>query len=215
MPPPEGTGLRARKKQQTRLAISDVATGLFIARGFDAVTIAEVADAAQVSVGTVFNYFKTKEELFFDRADEVEDAASRIVRERRPGDSAVRALRRTLDEVIRDGSGPLRARNLKAFVETVEESEALKARARLLFERAEERLAKTLIDETGAQAGDARARAVAAAIMGVLGLLAREFQAAVMRGDSAAKYRAALARLCESGFAVLEAGASDYAVRTK
>ena len=54
-------GLRERKKRQTRQYISDVATGLFMERGFDAVTVAEVADAADVSVNTVYNYFSTKE----------------------------------------------------------------------------------------------------------------------------------------------------------
>ncbi len=61
-------GLRERKKRQTRQHISDVATGLFLERGFDAVTIAEVAEAADVSVNTVYNYFPAKEDLFLDRS---------------------------------------------------------------------------------------------------------------------------------------------------
>src|SRR5689334_9757687 len=73
----------ARKKTQTRLAISNVATQLFIERGFDHVTIAEVAAAANVSVNTIFNYFANKEELFFDRGEEVAEEPSRIVRDRR------------------------------------------------------------------------------------------------------------------------------------
>src|SRR5690349_18397306 len=93
-PEPE-VGLRERKKRQTRLAISDKATRLFIERGFENVTISEVAAAADVSVATVFNYFATKEELFFDRGPEVEEAPSRIVRERHRGESAVAALRRS------------------------------------------------------------------------------------------------------------------------
>src|SRR4051794_10762590 len=60
------TGRRERKKQQTRQAISDVATTLFLERGFDAVTVAEVARAADVAVQTVFNHFPAKEDLFFD-----------------------------------------------------------------------------------------------------------------------------------------------------
>lgn len=60
-------GLRERKKWETRRRISDVATGLFFARGFDNVTIAEVAEAAGVSRMTVFNYFPRKEDLFLDR----------------------------------------------------------------------------------------------------------------------------------------------------
>ena len=59
-------GLRELKKMKTRQAIADCATGMFIKRGFDHVTVAEVAEAADVSEKTVFNYFTTKEDLFFD-----------------------------------------------------------------------------------------------------------------------------------------------------
>ena len=67
-------GLRERKKAETRQAISDVATRLFEARGFEAVTVAEIAAAANVSAKTVFNYFPAKEDLFFDAEDAVRDA---------------------------------------------------------------------------------------------------------------------------------------------
>lgn len=78
-------GLRERKKRQTRQYISDVATGLFMDRGFDAVTVAEIADAANVSVNTVYNYFPAKEDLFLDRSKGVVDRMSRWVRGRGPG----------------------------------------------------------------------------------------------------------------------------------
>jgi AcrR family transcriptional regulator len=61
------TGLRARKKQQTRRVIADTARRLFAERGFEQVTIAEIARAADVSDKTVFNYFPAKEDLYFDR----------------------------------------------------------------------------------------------------------------------------------------------------
>ncbi|WP_326640923.1 TetR/AcrR family transcriptional regulator [Streptosporangium sp. NBC_01755] len=83
-------GLRERKKRETRERISNIATGLFMMRGFDNVTVAEVARAADVSVNTVFNYFGTKEDLLFDRQEEVEDLPSRVVRERGRQDSALR-----------------------------------------------------------------------------------------------------------------------------
>lgn len=78
-------GLRERKKRQTRQYISDVATHLFIERGFDAVTIAEIAEASDVSVNTVYNYFSTKEDLFLDRSQGVVERLSRFVRARDPG----------------------------------------------------------------------------------------------------------------------------------
>ena len=61
-------GLRERKKRQTREAIAQAAMALFVARGFDAVTVADVARAADVSEKTVFNYFPAKEDLVFARA---------------------------------------------------------------------------------------------------------------------------------------------------
>lgn len=78
-------GLRERKKRQTRQYISDVATGLFLARGFDAVTIAEIAEAAEVSVNTVYNYFPAKEDLFLDRSKGLVDRLCRFVRGRAAG----------------------------------------------------------------------------------------------------------------------------------
>lgn len=78
-------GLRERKKRQTRQDISDTATGLFLERGFDAVTIAEIAEAADVSVNTVYNYFPAKEDLFLDRSVAVTGKLSRFVRGRDKG----------------------------------------------------------------------------------------------------------------------------------
>src|SRR5580693_4750619 len=90
----ENPGLRERKKAKTRLAISNIATKMFIERGFDAVTVAEVAAAADVSVATIFNYFETKEELFFDREGEVIEEQRRRIRERNAGETITSALHR-------------------------------------------------------------------------------------------------------------------------
>jgi AcrR family transcriptional regulator len=86
-------GWRERKKAATRLAISDVATRLFEQRGFERVTMAEIAEAASVSVKTIFNYFGTKEELFFDREDEMLELLLTTLRERPHGTSAAAAVR--------------------------------------------------------------------------------------------------------------------------
>ena len=85
---------RARKKAQTREPIRTVAHRMFAERGFDAVTIADIAREADVAVQTVFNHFATKEELFFDgRADWVDGAARRRPRPRRGRAAAERAAR--------------------------------------------------------------------------------------------------------------------------
>src|SRR5215208_2442716 len=87
-------GLRERKKQQTRQAIADTARRLFSERGFDAVTVAEVARAADVSEKTVFNYFPTKEDLFYSRLEAFEDELLGAVRGRKPGETVLDAFRR-------------------------------------------------------------------------------------------------------------------------
>src|SRR4051794_4415948 len=85
-------GLRESKKARTRQAISDVATQLFAAHGFERVTIAQIAAAADVSVKTVFNYFPTKEDLFFDRAGELVEGLIGAIQSRPPGTTVVQAL---------------------------------------------------------------------------------------------------------------------------
>jgi AcrR family transcriptional regulator len=77
-----GEGLRERKKRQVRQRISDVATAMFLVHGFDNVTVAQIAAAAEVSQQTVFNYFTTKESMFFDRTGPMIDAVADAVRER-------------------------------------------------------------------------------------------------------------------------------------
>jgi AcrR family transcriptional regulator len=93
-----GEGLRERKKRLTRQRISDVATTLFLVRGFEHVKVAEIAQIVGVSEKTVFNYFPTKESLVFDRADEGIERLSRALREREPGESPVRAMLDALSE---------------------------------------------------------------------------------------------------------------------
>jgi AcrR family transcriptional regulator len=86
-------GLRERKKRQTREAIAAAAMELFTERGFDAVTVADVAEAADVSEKTVFNYFPTKEELVFQGGAARRDELIERVARRRPGVSIVQPFR--------------------------------------------------------------------------------------------------------------------------
>src|SRR4030095_11207763 len=87
-------GLRERKKLQTRHAIAEAAKRLFLERGFDQVSVAEVARASDVSEQTVFNYFPTKEDLVFERMDTFEHELLAAVQHRPEGESALRAFLR-------------------------------------------------------------------------------------------------------------------------
>jgi AcrR family transcriptional regulator len=97
-------GLRERKKAQTRRRISDVATRLFITRGFEQVSVAEVAEAAEVSKMTVFNYFPRKEDLILDRHTELIDLLTDSIRGRAEGESPLAALRQLLVGIAREGN---------------------------------------------------------------------------------------------------------------
>ncbi|MGW0197002.1 helix-turn-helix domain-containing protein, partial [Nonomuraea sp. NPDC003201] len=86
-------GRRERKKAETRRAMADAALRLFALRGFDAVTVNEVAEAADVSAKTVFNHFPTKEQLFFEHEPLLAGDPAEVVRQRPPGGRVLVALR--------------------------------------------------------------------------------------------------------------------------
>ncbi|MFI9813767.1 TetR/AcrR family transcriptional regulator [Saccharothrix variisporea] len=141
--------LRERKKAETRQRIADVGTALFVARGFDNVTIAEVADAAGVSKVTVFNYFPRKEDIFFDRVPEAKALLTDALRDRAPDETPVAALRRLFVRLAVEHHplGGFDAR-YPAFWRTLLGSPALRARAREAFDEVQDHLA-TLLAEAG------------------------------------------------------------------
>ncbi|GAA1607367.1 MULTISPECIES: TetR/AcrR family transcriptional regulator [Kribbella] len=136
-------GRRERKKQQTRQAISDVATGLFLERGFDAVTVAEVARAADVAVQTVFNHFPAKEDLFFDEAGWWRGPA-RAVRAAPPDADPISVLETQYVQGTRERLAVGHLATWKQFVRTIEASPALLARRRLTAEELERSLTEAL-----------------------------------------------------------------------
>ncbi|GAB3083117.1 TetR family transcriptional regulator [Micromonospora schwarzwaldensis] len=90
----EPDGLRARKKAQTRGAIADAAITLFLARGFEQVSVSDIAATAEVSKPTLFRYFATKEDLVLHRFADHNGEAARVVRARRPDVPPMTALHR-------------------------------------------------------------------------------------------------------------------------
>ncbi|HEY4570394.1 MAG TPA: helix-turn-helix domain-containing protein [Kribbella sp.] len=136
-------GRRERKKQQTRQAISHVATTLFLERGFDAVTVAEVARAADVAVQTVFNHFPAKEDLFFDEQGWWRGPAEAI-REAPEGADPVDVLEAEYLKGVRDRLALGHLATWKQFVRTIEGSTALQARRRLNANEMEAMLADAL-----------------------------------------------------------------------
>src|SRR4051794_41225775 len=117
---------RARKKARTREEIRTAARQLFAARGFEAVTIADIAAEADVAVQTVFNHFATKEELFFDGRVPWVDGAAAAVRERPSDASPLAALRAHLVAAVRDLMARRDTPEHQRYVATLEASDALR-----------------------------------------------------------------------------------------
>jgi AcrR family transcriptional regulator len=148
-------GLRETKKLRTRQEIAEAAMGLFARRGFDHVTVAEVAEAAGVSEKTVFNYFPTKEDLFYDEVPAREAAIVDAVRNRKPGESIAAALERLQ---VR-GSDRLASPGFATFARIIEESRALQAKELEIMARYTDALAGAIREELGVHELDAKVAA--------------------------------------------------------
>ncbi len=136
---------REQRKAQTRAQVRAAAQRLFAERGFDAVTIADVAASADVAVQTVFNHFESKEALFFDGRTPWVEGTAAAVAERPPGHGPLAAVRAYLDADLTDLL-ELEARpENRSYVEALDRSPGLQARERTLVEQAWERLAQALL----------------------------------------------------------------------
>ncbi|MEC3976280.1 TetR/AcrR family transcriptional regulator [Amycolatopsis sp. H20-H5] len=149
-------GLRARKKRETRRRISDIATMLFAQRGFDNVTIAEVAEAADVAKKTVTNYFSRKEDLLLDRHEDRLIELDALIRGRPAHESIAAVLRRHQHELLA-AKHPLSGvvDRIQPFLKIMTDSPALMNRAREMNREIEQVLTGALVSE-GAEPLEAR-----------------------------------------------------------
>ncbi|MFD5317016.1 TetR/AcrR family transcriptional regulator [Streptomyces sp. NPDC127098] len=208
------SGLRERKKQQTRQHISDVATGLFIERGFDAVTVAEIAEAAEVSVNTVYNYFPAKEDLFFDRATDSIERPARRVLERFPGESATEAILRGIKQDIEErqpwvGLGEGYGR----FIRTVFGSPALLHRLREMQQQTGQRLAEVLRAEAGAAADDRIPELIAEHLMSVQASVFRTGGACLLNDEPVPEVAKRMLEMLDDAQWLMSDRVLDYARR--
>ncbi len=212
-------GLRERKKERTRALIADTARRLFAERGFEAVTVADIAREADVAVKTVFNYFPTKEDLFYSRLEAFEEALLTAVRERKPGETVLAAFRRFLlrqQGVLKmesDDGDAEATRQLRTVTRVITESPALLARERQVISRYEEALAALIAEETGSAPGAAEPRVVANALFGLHRALIDYVRTRALAGAGAAEVRREVRAQAKRAFARLERGLGDYAIR--
>jgi AcrR family transcriptional regulator len=203
-------GLRERKKLQTRLAISQIATQLFATHGFDAVTITQVADAAGVAKMTVTNYFPRKEDLVFDRADVIVQSLAAVVSRRAPGQSLLTAVRNDYAEAIDRGEATLGLGSVR-FIRMVQDSPVLIARGREISEQREHALAEAIAAEAGS--GDVLHRIVAAQLASVHRILYAEASRRILAGEPLKEIQAALAAQAIRAFDLLEPSLGSYCIR--
>jgi AcrR family transcriptional regulator len=205
-------GLRERKKRQTRALIAAAAHRLFSDRGFDAVTVAEVARAADVSEGTVYNYFPTKEDLFYGGMEAFEAELVDAVRDRPVGEPVLDAFRR----FVLDSLGRLANEEVPEVVATaarlVAASRALQAREREIVAHYTDALAALIAQEAEAPA-DVEPSAAAAALMGVQRALVAYVRAQVLDGRHGPELAADTRAQAKRAFARLETGLAGYAPR--
>jgi AcrR family transcriptional regulator len=208
-------GLRELKKERTRQLIADTAWRLFADRGFDRVSVAEVAREAQVAEATVFNYFPAKEDLFYWPLEAFGARLAEAVGCRPPGESALAAFRRAL---LADGgllaqveSGDTQALDqLRTVNRVIAGSPALLSREQQAINRTAGLLAAQLAAESGAPDGDLTAQVAANALMGVHRALLDYVRGRVLSGEDPAGLAAEVRKVTAAAFALLEQGLRDY-----
>jgi AcrR family transcriptional regulator len=208
-------GLRERKKQRTRQLIAETARRLFTERGFDRVTVSEIARAADVSAQTVFNYFPTKEDLVYWRLESFEQELLAAIREREPGESVLAAFGRFVtaqrgllaepDEAARE--------QLAGLTRMITESPALLAREQQIFAGYTASLAALLAEETGAAPDDAEPWVAANAMIGAHRALVDYSRRRIAEGARAPRLARELRAQADRALGLLERGLGGYAVK--
>jgi AcrR family transcriptional regulator len=207
--PAAGMGLRERKKRQTRQAITDAAMRLFAERGFDAVTVTDVARAVNVSVQTVFNYFPAKEDLFFHgTSDRFGQDLAEVIRRCRPGEPLSGALRAValdyFDRALEAGEFEY----IETTARLIEDSPALQARQRADAAAFAAAMAAAIAEHEGAAATDIEPLLLANTGVAVYQTVFEIALRRVRSGQRGAQLRTRLRQDAERAFAILEAAFS-------
>lgn len=208
-------GLRERKKRQTKQRISDIATGLFLERGFTAVTVAEIAETADVSVNTVYNYFPAKEDLFLDRMEGVAHRLARMIRGRDRGESAARAVLREIRGHVTAVSPAYGLMEGYAdFLRVIDDAPTLKARLFYLQQQVVETTVAALREDTGAPADDPMPLLVGSQIAWIQGTVIGFISAEMTAGRNPGEVSREALDLLDEIEDLLGERVLDYAVRT-
>lgn len=200
-------GLRERKKRELRHLLSELALDLFSKRGFESVTVAEIAAAANVSEKTVFNHFATKEDLLLTDRRELWSRLVQEIQDRAAGIPVIEVVRQHVLSIVKHlQNAPAGKRN--AFSKVVRSTPAIHMR---LFEMSleyERQIGDLLAEETGASKSDPTPWVIASFI-GPLSRLAF----GVGWGDDKARAQAEMLAGINAAFDRLEKGLAGYGMR--
>ncbi|MGW1467998.1 TetR family transcriptional regulator [Streptomyces sp. NPDC002308] len=202
-------GLRERKKQRTRETISEVAIALFLEHGFDQVSVADVAAAAEVSKPTLFRYFPTKEDLVVQRFADHQDEAAEVVRNRPAGVSPLDALHRHFVEGLEAGdpvTGLSDHEAVLAFHRLLHSTPGLVARSAQYLARAEEELARALAETLGEGSREVTPRLLAGQLVATQRILAMANWQRIVDGRSAEDVRPEAVADADHAFSLLSRG---------
>ena len=212
----EVVGRRERKKLQTRQLLAETARRLFADRGFEQVSVAEVAREADVAEATVFNYFPTKEDLVYSGLETFESDLLAAVRDRPRDESILSAFGRFVLEprgflASRDRDS---AERLLEISRMIAESPALLAREQQILARYTASLAQLIAQETGAADDDPRPAVAAAALIGVHRSLIEHVRTQILsREDDLTRIARSTRAAGKKALGLLEGGLGDYGTR--
>ncbi|WCB91928.1 hypothetical protein DSM104299_00606 [Baekduia alba] len=203
--------LRDRKKRATRDAIFQTARRLFLEKGFDAVTVAEIARAADVSEKTVFNHFPTKEDLAFAGGEERLAALVAAIRERDPGTPVIATFRTATQELLEEVA-TARADDVLAVPRMVRTSATLRDRLFIGWEREAMTLAPAIAEAAGVPEDDVVAVVVARALAWTHRQVMRAVFTRLLAGEDPKHVAADLRLEADRAYDQLAAGLAGYGV---
>ncbi|MFI6423138.1 TetR/AcrR family transcriptional regulator [Streptomyces sp. NPDC050842] len=206
----ETMGLRESKKRETRQSISDHATRLFLTKGFEVTTIADIAAAARVAKKTVTNYYPRKEDLAFDHHEEFVASLADAVRARAAGEAALTALRRAFQASV-EAHNPVAGFAGPDFSRMISESPTLTNRLRDLHDLREEALAEALAEATGETGKDLTPRMAAALLGAAHRLLFQRIQELTLAGHDNGRITSIVSAEADHVFELLEPALGGYA----
>ena len=208
-----GAGIRERRRQQTRARIVDAAAELFAERGFDAVSVVEIAQRAGVVEKTVFNHFPVKEGLVFEADPPMRAALLEAVRTRPAGESVTAAAGTFVVRAMSGLGAPEAAAGVAEMAQVIRGSRTLQVREREILGELTTALAELIAEETQAEPGELAPWLAAHAVLSLYAALLELARDRVLAGVSGPELSAELRARGERGLALLQFGLAGYAKR--